>query len=161
MQTILVVGDLLWDHDLVSHPGAPGGHHGAPPRTVLRRRAGGAWFLADLAGLACADREVAVRALRRTRGGGRAHTLWSLFPRHGDEPRGVAAAVAIHAQLAPYGVPVVVRLAEDAAARLNPSLVPWEMLASDDQEVDRALVREIPRALAELGFALRRRSVPR
>ncbi|HVS02737.1 MAG TPA: RyR domain-containing protein [Thermoanaerobaculia bacterium] len=87
MQTVLVVGDLLWDHDLVSHPVSQDGHHGAPPRTILRRRAGGAWFLADLVALACADRDVDVRALRRTRAAGRAYTLWSLFPRHQERPQ--------------------------------------------------------------------------
>ncbi|HVS01331.1 MAG TPA: RyR domain-containing protein, partial [Thermoanaerobaculia bacterium] len=46
---------------------------------------------------------------------------------------------------------------KDTAAKLNPTLVPWEMLDPREKQVDRALVREIPRALADLGFALRRR----
>ena len=51
---------------------------------------------------------------------------------------------------------------KDPVRKTHPHLVPWEALAEDVREIDRAVVREIPGLLAEWGYAVVPRvSIPR
>ena len=44
----------------------------------------------------------------------------------------------------------------NAAAKTNPTLVPWEKLSEDQRDKDREQVRNIPRVLASVGLSIRR-----
>ena len=44
----------------------------------------------------------------------------------------------------------------DPASRTTPFLVPWEELDDSARELDRAAVRDLPRFLADLGYAVLR-----
>ncbi len=48
----------------------------------------------------------------------------------------------------------------DPASRTTPFLVPWEELDDSARELDRAVVRDLPRFLADLGYAVLRVSRP-
>jgi len=54
---IIVAGDLVWDFNLVRQPRTGSGRRTAVPHTMLDQSPGGAWYLADLVRLACADKE--------------------------------------------------------------------------------------------------------
>jgi hypothetical protein len=55
MKTVVVAGDLVYDHNLIEHP-RPVGHHRTELSTVLvQEELGGAWFLKDLVERACGD----------------------------------------------------------------------------------------------------------
>jgi voltage-gated potassium channel Kch len=45
---------------------------------------------------------------------------------------------------------------KNLAKKTNPTLVPWEQLSEADKDIDRETVRELPKFLAEAGFAIRR-----
>jgi len=55
MKTIVVAGDLMWNHYLVQHESAPKAHHEATVSTVVENCAGGAWYSKDLVELACSN----------------------------------------------------------------------------------------------------------
>ena len=54
-KTVVVCGDLIWNHYLVQHEDAPRAHHEATVFTVVRQHCGGAWYTRDLIHIACSD----------------------------------------------------------------------------------------------------------
>lgn len=46
--------------------------------------------------------------------------------------------------------------AKDLAKRISPTLVPWNELSEEEKEVDRNLIRVLPRFLARVGFQIHR-----
>jgi hypothetical protein len=89
MKTIVVAGDLLWDYNLAQHPAAVNFHHEALQHTVLHHQPGGAWYLADMIGLACDQMEARISEAKRDAAPlssnpssvNRAYSIWSLHER--------------------------------------------------------------------------------
>ncbi len=47
-KTIVIAGDVMWDHNLVLQPTAPRRFAEGLPHTTMKRRRGGAWFLQEI-----------------------------------------------------------------------------------------------------------------
>lgn len=93
MKTIVVAGDLIWDHNLVQHQG-PVSHHQPLQSPIFDPRAGGAWYLEDILKLAASDLEdVRIVSPDRKRGFAadkalsvsHAYSIWSLQDREVGE----------------------------------------------------------------------------
>ena len=68
-KTVVVAGDLIWDYNLVQSPRTPSSYSELRQQTMLHYHAGGAWYLEDIVGLACADlvetKEVSIVGVQR------------------------------------------------------------------------------------------------
>jgi len=94
-----VAGDLIWDFNLVRKPRVPTRYLQQVPHTVQEARAGGAWYLAELIGLACADLDPKLQVLSQRRPRAtlsktglryhRAYSVWSLHRRSEGSPEQV------------------------------------------------------------------------
>ena len=79
-KTVVIAGDVMWDHNLVLHPTAPRRFAEGLPHTTMKRWRGGAWYLQELVQMACADLNPAVTGMPKTDKALQSFTIWSLHP---------------------------------------------------------------------------------
>ncbi|HNR40076.1 MAG TPA: RyR domain-containing protein [Acidobacteriota bacterium] len=79
-KTVVIAGDVMWDHNLVLHPTAPRRFAEGLPHTTMKRWRGGAWYLQELVQMACADLDPAVTGMPKTDKALQSFTSWSLHP---------------------------------------------------------------------------------
>jgi hypothetical protein len=60
-KTVVVCGDLIWNHYLKQQDVTPKAYHEATVKTEVRESRGGAWYTAELVKLACSDLDPAFR----------------------------------------------------------------------------------------------------
>jgi len=77
-KTIVIAGDVMWDHNLVLQPTAPRRFAEGLPHTTMKRRRGGAWFLQEIVQMACADLSPAISGMPKTDRALQSFTIWAL-----------------------------------------------------------------------------------